>query len=67
MAERPMRAMAAEQKLLGQPLSASAMKAAADCIEKEFTPISDMRASAEYRSQAIGQLLQRAWLDWSVQ
>jgi xanthine dehydrogenase small subunit len=42
------------------------MEDAAQGIEKEFTPISDMRASAAYRSQAIGQLLRRAWLEWSA-
>ncbi|MBU6142956.1 MAG: xanthine dehydrogenase small subunit [Betaproteobacteria bacterium] len=66
MAERPTRAIATEEKLRGQLLSASAMEDAAQGIEKEFTPISDMRASAAYRSQAIGQLLRRAWLEWSA-
>jgi xanthine dehydrogenase small subunit len=66
MAERPMRAAAAEQQLLGQSLSSATINQAADCIEKEFKPISDMRASAAYRSQAIGQLLRRVWLDWNA-
>ena len=66
MAERPVRAIATEQKLLGKPLASAAIESAVHCIEKEFTPISDMRASAAYRSQAIGQLLKRAWLDWGA-
>ena len=66
MAERPMRAAATEQQLLGQRLSSAAIDQAADCIEKEFKPISDMRASAAYRSQTIGQLLRRVWFDWNA-
>ena len=67
MAERPMRAVATEQILSGQRFSSEIIDQAALCIEKEFNPISDMRASAAYRSQAIGQLLRRAWMEWGAQ
>ena len=30
---------------------------------QEFSPISDMRASADYRRQVLGNLLQRFWLE----
>ena len=65
MAERPMRALATERILTGQRFSLEAIEIAARCIEKEFSPISDMRATAAYRSQAIGQLLRRVWFDWN--
>ena len=65
MAERPMRALATEKILNGQRFSPETIEIAAQCIEKEFNPISDMRATAAYRSQAIGQLLRRVWFDWN--
>jgi len=65
MAERPMRALATEKILNGQHFSLETIEIAARCIEKEFSPISDMRATAAYRSQAIGQLLRRVWFDWN--
>lgn len=65
MAERPMRALATEKILNGQRFSLETIEIAARCIEKEFSPISDMRATAAYRSQAIGQLLRRVWFDWN--
>ncbi len=32
-------------------------------LRAEFSPISDMRASAAYRSEVLGNLLQRYWLE----
>jgi xanthine dehydrogenase small subunit len=32
-------------------------------LQSEFAPISDMRASAAYRTQVLGALLQRFWLE----
>jgi xanthine dehydrogenase iron-sulfur cluster and FAD-binding subunit A len=32
-------------------------------LRAEFSPISDMRASATYRSEVLGNLLQRYWLE----
>jgi xanthine dehydrogenase small subunit len=32
-------------------------------LRAEFTPISDMRASAAYRTEVLGNLLQRFWLE----
>jgi xanthine dehydrogenase small subunit len=32
-------------------------------LRDEFQPISDMRASAAYRSQVLGNLMQRFWLE----
>lgn len=59
MAATPKRAVAAEQKLLGQPLSAVSLTAAAACLKQDFTPISDSRASADYRMRVAQNLFQR--------
>jgi xanthine dehydrogenase small subunit len=32
-------------------------------LRQEFTPLSDLRASAAYRVQVLGNLLQRFWLE----
>jgi len=37
--------------------------AAAEVLRAEFQPISDMRASAAYRTEVLGNLLQRLWLE----
>jgi xanthine dehydrogenase small subunit len=34
-----------------------------DALRSEFNPISDMRASAAYRREVLGNLLQRYWLE----
>jgi xanthine dehydrogenase iron-sulfur cluster and FAD-binding subunit A len=36
---------------------------AIQALRAEFAPISDMRASAAYRSAVLGNLLQRFWLE----
>jgi xanthine dehydrogenase small subunit len=36
-------------------------------LKAEFAPISDMRASAAYRREVLGNLLQRFWLEVSGQ
>ncbi len=32
-------------------------------LQAEFSPISDMRASGDYRRTVLGNLLQRFWLE----
>lgn len=49
MAATPKRAVEAEKALIGKPMSEATMQAAAQCLPKDFTPLSDWRASAEYR------------------
>ncbi|MFN8737928.1 MAG: hypothetical protein ACK50B_15420, partial [Betaproteobacteria bacterium] len=44
---------------------AAALAAAQAALAAEFTPISDLRASAAYRLQAAQNLLRRAWLQAS--
>ena len=61
MAATPMRATQTERALLGQPWTLATMRAAADVARQEFSPISDMRATADYRREAIGNLLIRLW------
>ena len=51
--------MKTEAALLAQTLDVATLDAAAEVLRGEFTPISDMRASGDYRRQVLGNLLQR--------
>jgi xanthine dehydrogenase small subunit len=63
VAATPVRATQTEAALTGQPWTADTAMAAAATLRAEFQPISDMRASAAYRSEVLGNLVQRFWLE----
>jgi xanthine dehydrogenase small subunit len=63
MAATVRRAVKAEATLVGQPWTEATMKAAQAALAQDFTPLSDMRASSEYRLQVAQNLLHRAWLE----
>jgi xanthine dehydrogenase small subunit len=63
MAAKVQRAAAAEAALIGRPFDAAAAEAAAAALEADFTPMSDLRASAGYRLQVAGNLIRRAALE----
>ena len=62
MAATPKRALQTEQLLLGKPWDETSAIAAMRSLRAEFTPLSDMRASASYRSRASANLLYRFYL-----
>ena len=66
MAATPKRALAAERALLGRPLDAAGLVAAQAALDVDFAPISDMRASAAYRTLAASNLLKRYFLEASA-
>ena len=63
MAATPRRATACEAALTGRSWTAETIEAAAEALAQDFTPITDMRASAEYRLDAARNLLRRAFLE----
>jgi xanthine dehydrogenase small subunit len=63
VAATPVRARQTEAALLGELWDQGAVQAAQALLLQEFSPISDMRASADYRRQVLGNLLQRFWLE----
>jgi xanthine dehydrogenase small subunit len=65
MAETPRRAAAAEAALNGKPFAEAAIRSAMTALEKDFTPLTDMRASARYRMDAAKNLLLKAYLEIS--
>ncbi|MGZ5888962.1 MAG: FAD binding domain-containing protein, partial [Ramlibacter sp.] len=63
VAATPVRAVRTEAFLAGKPWTETTAREAARVLRDEFQPISDMRASAGYRSQVLGNLMQRLWLE----
>jgi xanthine dehydrogenase large subunit len=57
------RAAHAEAALAGQPWTLAAVNAAKQALAQDFTPLSDLRASADYRLRVARNLLQRLWLE----
>lgn len=57
------RAAQAEAALLGKPWTQASVNAAKLALAQDFTPLSDMRASAAYRLQVAQNLIQRLWLE----
>jgi len=59
MAGIPKRAKAAEAALIGKDWNDAAVSEAIAALPRDFTPLSDMRASAGYRMTIAGNLLRR--------
>lgn len=59
MAATPARARRCESALVGKPLKEATFAAAGEALEADFSPLSDVRASAGYRLQVAKNLLRR--------
>jgi len=59
MAGTPKRAAAVEAALTGKPWTAATVEAALPAFAEDFSPMSDMRASAAYRLQSAQNMLRR--------
>jgi len=57
VAATPLRARATEEALVGKPWTIATVKAAAEILRGEGTPMSDHRASSEYRSLMLNTAL----------
>ena len=67
MAATPKRAKAVEAALVGKAWTMETVEAALAAFEVDYQPISDMRASAEYRLLTAQNLLKRFFLETSGQ
>ncbi|MFZ2109973.1 MAG: xanthine dehydrogenase small subunit, partial [Roseiarcus sp.] len=66
MAATPKRALGTEKALVGASLDDPASwSAAREAISRDFSPLTDMRASAAYRSEVAANLLLRALMEIS--
>jgi xanthine dehydrogenase small subunit len=63
MAGTPKRAARAEAALEGRPFARETFEAAAKAVAEDFTPLTDWRASADYRSIVAANLIRRFWLE----
>jgi xanthine dehydrogenase small subunit len=65
MAATPRRAPRCEQALRGKPWNEATVRAAMSALDADYAPISDMRASREYRASVARNLLYRFFLETS--
>ena len=63
LAATPKRANALEAALTGQPWNDASVTTAMAALAQDFTPLSDMRASAEYRLETAKNMLSRYFDD----
>ena len=63
MAGTPRRAPRAEQALTGQPWAEGTVAAAMRALADDYTPLTDWRASADYRRRVAQNLLRRFFLE----
>ena len=63
MAATPKRARNAEQAIIGKAWAKDAAWAAMEALERDFRPISDMRASAGYRLRVARNLMNKFFLE----
>lgn len=63
MAGTPKRASACEAALVGQPWTEPTLERAMAALDTDYTPLSDMRASAAYRSLAARNMLRKVFIE----
>ncbi|WP_341665727.1 xanthine dehydrogenase small subunit [Vibrio sp.] len=63
MAETPKRATQCESTLIGNAWSQETIDSATISLNKDFEPLSDFRASKEYRSVTAANMLQRLFIE----
>jgi xanthine dehydrogenase small subunit len=63
LAATPKRAATAEAALAGQPWSERSVEAAMKALADDFQPLTDWRASREYRLKVAQNLLRRCWIE----
>ena len=66
MAGIPKRSKAAEEALIGMSWSRENFETAAKCLDEDFTPLSDWRASAEYRMKVAQNLLLKFYYEHKI-
>ncbi len=67
VAATPARASASESALIGKSWSLATARALGEALAAEFSPLSDLRASADYRRHLLRTLPERLWHEWQAQ
>ena len=63
MSAIPQRAIYCEKVLLNSSITDEVIKKAKNALEKDFTPITDMRASGKYRKIIAKNILEKCFLE----
>jgi xanthine dehydrogenase small subunit len=63
MAGTAKRATRTEAALRGQPWTQATLRAAQAALAQDFQPLTDLRATKDYRSKVAANLLERFWLE----
>jgi xanthine dehydrogenase small subunit len=63
MAATPKRAASCEKALLGKVWDQSTIAMAREALGQDFEPLTDMRATSDYRMQVAQNLLQKVYLE----
>ena len=63
MASIPKRAKSCEKILLNSSMTETVITKAKEALEKDFRPVSDMRASGKYRMMVAKNLLHKCFLE----
>ncbi|HYG91425.1 MAG TPA: xanthine dehydrogenase small subunit [Azospirillum sp.] len=63
MAATPKRAAAAEAALVGQPWTETSVRRAMEALAQDFSPLTDWRASAAYRTRVAANLLLKMFVE----
>jgi carbon-monoxide dehydrogenase medium subunit len=60
VAPTPVRARRIESQIAGSELTDEVLRAAQELISEEIAPITDLRATGQYRAHMVGVMLERA-------
>jgi xanthine dehydrogenase small subunit len=66
VAPTPLRAVAAEEAVIGRVWNMAAVERAQAALDRTLNPISDHRGSAEYRKEAAKSLVEKFWWETAV-
>lgn len=63
VAATPIRAIAVEQQLVGQPWTLATVQQVKPALQDAFTPLSDLRGSAAYRRRLVANLFEKFFVE----
>ncbi|MEM7064638.1 MAG: xanthine dehydrogenase small subunit [Cyanobacteria bacterium P01_B01_bin.77] len=66
VAATPIRATEIEENLVGHPWSIETIQAVKPQLQSTFTPLSDLRASADYRNRLVANLFEKFFYEFSL-
>lgn len=65
VAATPARATGVEDQLIGQPWTLETVRQLKPALQKAFTPLTDLRGSANYRQRLVANLFEKFFVDMS--